>query len=126
MMGGHDIPGVGFAAGIERLLALMEAAHGAKEAPRPRSVAVVPVDEAQERAALLLAQDLRREGVACELITRGNMGKKMKRAEKSGAAFVAILGETELQSGTVVLKTLADGKQENIARSGLSNYLKNL
>jgi len=126
MMGGHNLPGVGFAAGMERLLALQEALGVSAGETARVQVAVVPVDEPQERAGLELAQMLRAGGIASELITRGNMGKKMKRAEKTGAAFVAILGETELQTGHVVLKTLADGKQEIHARSDLVQYLKTL
>ncbi len=123
MMGGQDIAGVGFAAGMERLLALQEALQVTAQVTERRLVAVVPVEEAQERAGLALAQELRQQGIACELITRGNMGKKMKRAEKSGAQAVLILGESELQTGRIVLKTLADGRQESVDRYALINIL---
>ena len=124
-MGGQDIPGIGFAAGIERLLALMEAANVAFP-PAKRPVAVVPVDAAQEAAALLLAQELRGKGVAVELIARGNMGKKMKRAERLGAAAVIILGETEIASGQVVVKTMDDGVQRTASRAELAGLLGTL
>lgn len=123
MMGGHDISGVGFAAGIERLLALMDVANAAVFPTASTSVMVIPVDEAQVREALQLAEELRGQGLVVELETRGNMGKKMKRAEKSGATVVLILGENELKSGEVVLKTLADGKQEQVKRDALKNRL---
>jgi histidyl-tRNA synthetase len=119
MMGGHDIPGVGFAAGIERLLALMEVVNASKFPAAQKSFAVIPVDDAQAREALILTQQLREAGLVVELETRGNMGKKMKRSEKSGACAVIILGENELQSGHTVVKTLADGKQELIKRDAL-------
>jgi len=123
MMGGHDTPGVGFAAGIERLLALMEVTNAGAFPAGPKSLAVIPVDAAQEREALLLTQELRHQGYMVALETRGNMGKKMKRAEKSGAGAVIILGESELQSGQVVVKTLSDGSQKNIKRDELLQQL---
>lgn len=124
MMGGHDVPGVGFAAGIERLLALMEVVNAGKFPPAPKSFAVIPVDDAQASQALILTQQLRQAGLIVELETRGNMGKKMKRAEKSGACAVVILGENELQSGQAVVKTLADGTQENVKRDALVAVLE--
>jgi histidyl-tRNA synthetase len=124
MMGGHDIPGVGFAAGIERLLALMETVNTKQFPLAAKSLVVIPVDDAQAREALLLTQELRHAGFVVELETRGNMGKKMKRAEKSGASAALILGEVEVQSQQVVIKTLADGNQQSIPRSKLSAHLR--
>ncbi len=124
MMGGHDIAGVGFAAGMERLLALMEAVGAQQAGEGPARFAVLPVESAQNREALVLAQQLRAAGLAVELETRGNMGKKMKRAERMGAKAALILGENELQTAQVVVKTLADGKQEIVPRFGLAEYLR--
>jgi histidyl-tRNA synthetase len=124
MMGGPDVPGVGFAAGIERLLALTEATI--KDTPAfydaPRPIAVIPVDDAQELEALKLAQELRRDFVV-ELITRGNMSKKMKRAAKFNASVVLMLGENEVKSGRVGVKHLGDGSQHEIARDALAAHL---
>jgi len=123
-MGGPDIPGIGFAAGIERLLELTEATI--KDTPAfyyPKTpIAVIPVDEAQEKDALILAQELRRDFVV-ELITRGNMSKKMKRADKLGANLAVMLGENEIKAGQVTLKTLADGSQQTVAREKLREHL---
>lgn len=123
-MGGQDIAGIGFAAGIERLLALMEVAGGV-EFPQPKKpVAIVPVDDAQEIAALMLADQLRRAGLTCELVTQGNMGKKMKRAERTGAEFVLILGESEVAGAQAMLKRLSDGSQQQVAQAELERLLK--
>ena len=122
-MGGPDTPGVGFAAGVERLLALMETAGVAAGGESAKPVAVIPVDEAQEREALLLAQDLRQQGFHVELITRGNMSKKMKRADKLGAGAVLMLGESEVQSKQVTVKRLEDGSQATVARAQVPQHL---
>lgn len=123
MMGGQDIPGVGFAAGIERLLALMETVGARTGNDKTKPLAVIPVDDAQEKEALLLTQELRHQGFTVELFTRGNMGKKMKRADKLGAAYALMLGEDEVKSGQVTIKKLADGSQQTVDRIKLKDIL---
>lgn len=122
LMGGPEVAGVGFAAGIERLLALMEVA-GSAAPEQVRPVVVAPLSEAQEKDALLLAHELRGQGVCVELITRGNMGKKMKRAEKLGAFGVFILGEDEVAQEKVAYKVMDSGQQSVIARSDVLSVL---
>jgi histidyl-tRNA synthetase len=123
LMGGPDVPGVGFAAGIERLLALIETVQvpGIDNVVRP--LAVIPVDEPQEKEALMLTQELRHKGYAVELITRGNMSKKMKRAAKFNAYAALMLGEAEVASKQVQLKKLDDGSQSMVERSALAHVL---
>jgi len=117
-MGGPDIAGVGFAAGIERLLALMETV-GSDKVVLARPIAVAAQSDAQEREALKLAQELRAQGVAVELLTKGNMGKKFKRAEKLGAYGVFILGKQEVAEGKVAFKVMDSGEQQSVARSAV-------
>lgn len=124
MMGGHDIPGVGFAAGIERLLALTEAAGKEPPSYRPAvpPLVVIPVEDAQETEALRLAQELRRE-FAVELVTRGNMSRKMKRAARCDPDTVLLLGADEVRSGGVTVRHMRDGTQTTCARAQLTAYL---
>lgn len=123
MMGGPKTAGVGFAAGIERIQALMETA-GSELPPEPAIIALVPIAEAQESAARSLAQQLREEGLTVEIAYKGNAGKRMKRADKLGAAFALMLGEEEAAKGTVTLKTLATGEQQAIPRDALLPELR--
>ncbi len=124
MMGGSDIPGVGFAAGIERLLALTEAT--VKETPgftlAQNPVVVIPVDDAQETDALKLVQELR-QTMPAEMVTRGNMSKKMKRAARFNPDVVLLLGENEVKDGNVTAKHMQDGSQAIIARDDLAAHL---
>lgn len=124
LMGGNDIPGVGYAAGIERLLSLIEAVGAALEVPQESRVAVIPVGEAEEQMALIVAHEIRGGGISAELITRGNMGKKMKRAEKAGAKWVVILGEEEIATGQFTVKNMQSGEQQKIARDKLAGVFK--
>jgi histidyl-tRNA synthetase len=119
LMGGHDIAGVGFAAGIERLLALIEAVGAPLHMPFIPRIAVIPVGEAEEKTALLLTQHLRTENISAELITRGNIGKKMKRAEKFAVSHVVILGEEEVASGQFTVKNMATGEQQKLTKAAL-------
>ena len=126
LMGGPDVPGVGFAAGIERLLALMEAVEvpGLNRTTRP--LVVAPIEPEQETAALVLAQELRINGFIIELLTHGNMGKKMKRADKLGAVAVLMLGENEIKNGTITVKHMSDGSQHEVAIAALREHLLTL
>lgn len=126
LMGGPDIPGVGFAAGIERLLALLEAANFAFPSKK-KLIGVIPVAESQTLDALQLAGDLRGNGLAVELITRGgNMGKKMSRADKLGTTHTIVLGESELKTGQMKIKNMADGSEQAVSLKEIAATLKNL
>lgn len=124
MMGGPNTPGVGFAAGIERLLALTEATGNETPGftPAEAPVVVIPVEDAQERDALKLTQELR-QYVTVELMTRGNMSKKMKRAARYNPQLVLLLGENEVQSGNITVKHMADGSQSIVSRSELVAHI---
>jgi histidyl-tRNA synthetase len=118
-MGGPDIPGVGWAAGVERLAMLLPAAP---EAERP--VAIVPIGEAAEPRAWALAQALRREGVAVELAYRGRPGQRMKRASRLGARYALSLGEDELARDVVKLRDLDSGSEEEVATARVAERLR--
>jgi histidyl-tRNA synthetase len=118
-MGGPEMPGVGWAAGIERLAMLVE------EPPAPpRPVAIVPVGEAGEEAALKLAEDLRRSGIPVDHGYSGNVGKRMKRANKVGARFAILLGEDELKRAVASLRDLDAGSQEEVPLAELAHRLE--
>lgn len=117
-MGGNATPGVGWAAGIERLVMLIA------DAPQPvRPIAIVPLGPAAERQAITLAAKLRRHGMAIELGFSGNMGKRMKRADKLGARAAIIMGEDELARAMVTLRDLDAGTQQEVALDGLEDVL---
>src|SRR5690606_24688366 len=90
-LGGPATPAVGWAAGIERLAMLVELPESARI-----DVAVIPMGEAAEAKATGIIADLRRAGVACDMGYRGNMKKRMQRANASGAKWAVILGDDEL------------------------------
>ncbi len=119
MMGGPQIPGIGWGAGIERLGMLLARAP---DAPRP--IALVPAGAAAEARCLVLAEALRKAGHRVDLFYRGNMGRRMKRADKVGARLALILGDDEIAQGVVTVRDFASGEQRKVAAAELLQQLK--
>ncbi len=117
-MGGPSTPGVGWAAGIERLAMLTE---GAVAAPRP--VAVIPLGAAAEAVALELTHKLRRAGIAADLGYSGNLSRRMKRANKLNACHAVILGDDELAQGVATLRNMETGEQESVPLADVGDRL---
>jgi histidyl-tRNA synthetase len=120
-MGGPPTPSVGWAAGVERLSLLVEAAALTPEPPRP--VAVIPMGEAAEVASLAILQSLRDHGVVAEVAYKGNLKRRMERANKINAGAAVILGDAELAEGMAVVKNLDAGSQERVALPDLLRAL---
>ncbi|WP_428246186.1 histidine--tRNA ligase [Ferrovibrio sp.] len=118
-LGGQPTPGIGWAGGIERLVLLSDPQVAATEA-----VAIVPIGEPAEAAAVALATELRAANIAVELGYKGNVGKRMKRADKLGCRFAVIFGDDELAKGVVKLKDLKAGSETEVARGDLAAHLQ--
>lgn len=120
-MGGPDTPGIGFAAGVERLVALRG------EQPNKNAAviaAIIPMNEAADAAAWKLAQRLRFAGIRTDIAYKGNAKKRFERANKVMAQFAVIIGEDEISSGTLALKNLKTGEQEALAPEIILEKLK--
>jgi histidyl-tRNA synthetase len=117
-MGGPPTPAVGWAAGVERLAMLL-----ADPPAAPASVAVIPVGEAAEASAVEVLQALRGAGIRAEIGYRGNLKRRMERANRSGARAVVILGDAELARGVAQVKDLASGAQQEVAMADLPRFL---
>jgi histidyl-tRNA synthetase len=117
-MGGSDTPGIGWAAGVERLAMLLA---GTPEAPRP--IAVIPIGESTTLPALQLAEELRAAGQHVEFGFRGKVGQRLKRAAQQNARYAVLLGEDELAAGKVVLRDLDRSEQRSVDRAGLASLL---
>ena len=118
-LGGPPTAGIGWAGGIERLMMLAN-----EPAPLPRPVVIAPLGPAAEARALGIARTLRRAGIAVEQDYRGNMKRRMQRANKLNARAALILGDDELAKGVVQLKDLDSGEQREVAFAALEGVLK--
>ena len=120
-LGGPLTPAVGWAAGIERLAMLIDAPA------RPAlDVAVVPLGEAAEAAGLGILASLRRAGLSGDMAFRGNMKKRMARADAAGARFAVIIGDDELARGAAAVKDLRSGEQVDVALDQIAGKLRAL
>jgi histidyl-tRNA synthetase len=118
VMGGPETAGVGWAAGIERLAMLIDEPQSAA-----RPIAIVPLGEKGEAAALTLAHELRRAGFTVDAGYSGNIKRRLQRANKVNARAAVILGEDELARGTATLRDLDTGEQIDVPLADLKDRL---
>ena len=118
-LGGPHTPAIGWAAGIERLAMMIEA----PKAENPDAV-LVPIGDAGEAIASGLLSKLRAAGIAADMAFRGNMKRRMQRADASRARFAVIIGDSEAAAGAAQLKDMVSGEQRAVAFGGLIEALK--
>jgi histidyl-tRNA synthetase len=118
MMGGPETPAVGFGGGIERLMALHDANIEDK-----RPVAIIPIGEKAENEAVVLASVLRGEGFYIELGYKGNVKKRMQKANGMNAVAGIIFGDDEIAAGRVKLKDFDSGAEVEVTAANLSDVL---
>ncbi len=124
-IGNKTIDGVGFAMGVERMIAALEANGVTADqfAPKP-AVFIVSLGEEALKENMLLAQMLRQRGIACEMeLSNRKVKAQMKRANKTGAQQVIIRGDTELEKGIFVLKNMEEGTQRDVELPELMELL---
>jgi len=112
LMGGPQMPGVGWAAGIERLALLID-----EPSAPARPIALVPLGEESEALALTMAETLRGEGFSVDLGYSGNLSRRMRRANRINARAAVLLGEDEVARNVVTLRDLDSGAQEEVPMS---------
>jgi histidyl-tRNA synthetase len=117
-LGGPHTAAVGWAAGIERLAMMIDP----PEQEKP-DVVLVPLGAQAEAEAQGIVAGLRREGVVADLAYRGNMKKRLSRANASGAAYALILGDEELARGEAQLKDLTTGEQRAVSLTLLAEAI---
>ena len=125
LLGGPRVPGVGFGMGLERVLMALED-EGVEPPEEPKLMAfVVGVGDAGRVRARELVRDLRAAGVAADTSFEDRPLKaQLKMADRGGATYAAIVGERELEAGTVTLRRLADGEQDEVAVPELVERLR--
>ena len=94
--------------------------------PSPSPVALVPIGEMGETAALKLAEDLRGQGFTIDLGYSGNLARRLRRANRINAFAAILLGEDELARGAATLRDLNGGTQQEVPLAELSAALEAL
>jgi histidyl-tRNA synthetase len=119
-LGGPDIPAVGFAMGLERVLLAMPD----RSASAPLGCFVAPLGERAVREALVIARELRQAGVSVVPDTRGGSLKSLlRRADSIGARLCLVVGDTELERGVVAVKDFSAKTQSEVRRAELVTHV---
>ncbi|WP_369801599.1 histidine--tRNA ligase [Cyanobium sp. NIES-981] len=118
-LGGAPTAAIGWAMGLERLVLLLAGAGPAAAAPPPPDLYVVCRGEQAEARALPLARLCRQAGLAVEIDPSGaGFGKQFKRADRSGAAWAAVIGDEEAADGVAILRALRRSSSASGGSSG--------
>ena len=107
MLGGPDVPGVGWAAGIERLALIVHS-----EVVSATDVVLIGQSDNYNFLLLPIMQKLVKQGIKSEIIYNGNLSKKFRRANKINASYAIILGEEEIDKNVIKFKNLKSSKEE--------------
>ena len=122
-LGGNPMPAVGFAAGIERLLIVMEQTGVVIPEPQKPTVYIAGMDGACRQKAFELAIAMRKKGIFVEIDHMERSVKaQFKYADKLGAKYVAVIGGNELEEGRANVKCMATGTSESVAFADMATY----
>ena len=115
-LGGRDVPGIGFAMGMERILLLQEERNLFPEDENVPEYYIITMDTPTRLRGFQLLQILRNQGYYAEIDYMGkNFKNQLKYADKSGAPKVIIIGEAELEKGSVIVKDMKKGQQTEVS-----------
>lgn len=124
-VGGDDIPGMGFAAGMERVLLTVEEEGIELPVKQDIDVYVAPLGDAAKDVCFKLTHDLRANGLITETdYLSKSMKAQMKAADKAHARYTVIIGDDELANGQAVVRNMATSSQETISLEEVINYVK--
>jgi histidyl-tRNA synthetase len=121
LMGGPNVPAVGFAGGIERLAELID--YKPQEA---RPISIIALNEEYFKHALQIASLLRRENFTVEISFEGDVSKKMKQANKINSKLAIFIGEEEIKNNMFKVKNLDLREEFNIPSNQLIDKLANI
>ena len=115
-LGGPESPGIGFAMSIERLLLALEMEKVEIGQSQNLDVYVAAMDESTKKKAVSVVRNLRGNGISADMDFAGRKLKaQMKSADRKKAAYVIVIGESEMASGKVALKEMATGEQQEVS-----------
>jgi len=123
--GKEDQPSIGAAIGIDRLLMLLESCQDSLPlAQEPALYVIIPVAQEQHGISLQIADALLESGLTVEALFDGSLKSMMRKANKLGARYCIVVGQTEQQEGTAVLKDMKSGDEQTVKQTDLPKILK--
>lgn len=126
IIGGPDLPAIGFGIGLERVMMVMKDHEINFDPPQNIEIFVASVGERAQREAVKICEVMRRSGISCECDISGkNLKSQMKYANKINATFAVVLGDEELENKRARIKEMAHGKETDIplTKEGFIKFL---
>ncbi len=120
-MGGSDIPGIGWAAGIERLALLATIKQN-----KTKKISIIPIGIENNILCINLADKLRKKNISIDMGYSGNLKKRLKQANKVSAHYAIILGNEEVENNNAIIRNLETGYQENIELDKLVEHIEKI
>jgi len=123
-LGGPDVPGVGFALGVERMMLILEK-NGYKfgEIPKP-FVYVAYLGQDSQKFAFNIVFSLRKKMIPCEVeLLNRSLKSQMKEADRQGAKFVIIVGEDELKNDKCTVRDMKSGEQFDVKLNQILEFI---
>ncbi len=124
LLGGRPTPGVGFAAGMERAVMVMQDQNiSVPSLPSP-PVFIAFLGKASRKHAVKLLTELRQAGIGTQIGMSGSLRSQLRQADKHGARVTLIIGGDEIAQGVVTFRNMIDGNQKSVARAEIVNVLQ--
>ena len=120
-MGGSDIPGIGWAGGIERLVLLSTI-----KTVKNKHISMIPVGEENNNICFDLAQKLREKNISVEMSYSGNLKKRLKNANKLASNYAIIIGTEEINNNSALVRNLETGEQNKITLPKIIKYIEKI
>ena len=120
-MGGSDIPGIGWAGGIERLILL-----SAIKMMKNKHISIIPVGEENINICFDLAQRLREKNISVEMSYSGNLKKRLKNANKLASNYAIIIGAEEINNNSALVRNLETGEQDKIILPKIIKHIEKI
>jgi len=120
-MGGSDIPGIGWAAGIERLALLATIKEDQK-----KKISIIPIGNENNILCMQLANELINKNISIDMGYSGNLKKRLKQANKVSAHYAIIIGNEEVENNNAIIRNLETGSQDNIKLEKLVKHIEKI
>ena len=120
-MGGSDIPGIGWAGGIERLILLSTI-----KMMKNKHISIIPVGEENINICFDLAQRLRERNISVEMSYSGNLKKRLKNANKLASNYAIIIGAEEINNNSALVRNLETGEQDKIILPKIIKHIEKI
>lgn len=123
-LGGNNVPAVGFAGGIERIVLALKKEEINIEDNETIDVYVISQGKESEKKAAEISSNLRKKGIKTFLnVSKRNIGSQLKHANKIKAKYSSIIGQEELEKGFITIKNMQDGKQTQVKEEWFVNLI---